>query len=356
MLKTVKQLVIAVALLTVMSGAELLPGKSIKIYVSDYENVLGTSLEIKIAADDEQRAVKAEGAALAEIDRLNKILSGYDSSSEFSRWMKADKKPTMISTDLFEVLALFDKWRFKSNGAIDASAEVISKIWKDASMQNRLPSASEIAVALREVKRLHYKLDEKNHTVLRLTNDPLMLNSFTKSYVMNKASDAVMASAGVIGVVMNIGGDIQVRGAHMEQIYVSNPKANAENDPPVASIYLRNKTIATSGNYRRGELINGKWYSHIVDPRTGKPASGVISATVIADGATDAGALATALNILSLEEGRQLVASVPGAEFMLITADGKRLSSAGWKKLENPLPIKDLEPLSSSSKDKNVGS
>ena len=72
-----------------------LPPKQ-KLYISDYENVLGTSMEIKIAANGEQQATSAEQAALSEIDRLNKILSGYDQSSEFCKWMKGEKKPVTI--------------------------------------------------------------------------------------------------------------------------------------------------------------------------------------------------------------------------------------------------------------------
>ncbi|MDQ6813112.1 MAG: FAD:protein FMN transferase [Bacteroidota bacterium] len=85
---------------------------------------------------------------------------------------------------------------------------------------------------------------------------------------------------------------------------------------------MTNNTVATSGNYRRGEYNAGKRYSHIIDPRTGLPANSVISATVVADNATDAGALATALNVLSPEEGKVLVETVPGTAHMMITADG----------------------------------
>jgi hypothetical protein len=135
---------------------------------------------------------------------------------------------------------------------------------------------------------------------------------------------------------LNIGGDILVSGNHTEQINVGNPAADFENEAPVASLLLNGKAIATSGNYKRGEWIDGKWYSHIVDPRNGQPTGHVISATVVAPNAVDAGALATALNVLSVTEVAKLVATVPGAEFMLITADGKREESAGWKKLEIP--------------------
>jgi thiamine biosynthesis lipoprotein len=71
---------------------------------------------------------------------------------------------------------------------------------------------------------------------------------------------------------------------------------------PLDKLMISNKAVATSGNYRRGQLINGKWYSHIIDPRTGEPAGEVISATVVSPNATDAGALATAMNVLTPAE------------------------------------------------------
>jgi thiamine biosynthesis lipoprotein ApbE len=323
-------------MLAALSVGATPPGETNKLFVSDYENVLGTSLEIKIAAGRQADAAKAEDAAMAEVDRLNKILSGYDPSSEFSRWMKAGEEPVVVSQELFEVLSLFEQWRIKSYGALDASAETVSKLWRDAAKQNRVPTQAEITAAVNLVRQQHYILNAQNHTAQRVSNAPLILNSFAKSYIMGKAGSAAMAMPGVTGLVINIGGDILIKGQHAERVQVSNPKADAENDAPIDQLLISNKTIATSGNYRRGELIGGKWYSHIVDPRTGMPAGGVISATVIADTATDAGALATALNVLSPEEGKQLVAAIPGAEYMLITADGKRIESNGWKKAQQP--------------------
>lgn len=352
MMKQLRRLSSALLLLMVLSSAAIPPTGMNKVFISDYENVLGTSLEIKVAAASAPQAAKAENAALNEIDRLNKILSGYDVNSEFSRWMRAEEKPMKVSPELYEVLSLFEKWRLQSNGALDASAETISRVWRDAAKQKRLPLAVEIAHAVFAVREQHYLLDETNHTAMRTSDAPLVLNSFAKSYIMNKAALAVLAIPGVSGVVMNIGGDILVRGEHTEQILVSNPIADAENDLPIATIEVNNKTVATSGNYRRGEQIDGKWYSHIVDPRTGKPATEVISATVVADKATDAGALATALNVLSLEDGKQLVASISGAEYMLMTADGKQIKSEGWEKIElkKPMPSVKATPLAANEK------
>ena len=308
-----------------------------KTYVSDYENVLGTSLQIKVTATTEDEASLAENQAMNEIDRLDHILSGYDKQSEFSRWMNGTTKPTVVSPELFQVLSLFDKWRNLTNGALDPSAEAISKLWKAAAQVNKLPTQNEIEQSVEIVRHPHYKLDAENNTALRLDDVPLILNSFTKSYIINKACDAALKLAGVSAIVLNIGGDIVVRGKHTEQVRISNPRADAENDAPVSTVLISNKAIATSGNYRRGELINGKWYSHIVDPRTGIPAENVISSTVIADNATDAGALATAFSILTPNESAMLAATIPGVEYLLFTSNGQRIESKGWKGVEVPV-------------------
>ena len=322
------------------------PAKNIsRQYVSAYDNVLGTSMELKVSATSPQLATVAEDAAMNEIKRLNKILSGYDAKSEFSLWLHGEKKATRVSPELYEVLALFDKWRKQSGGALDASAEVVGQVWKDAAKLNRQPTADQLAAAVATVKQTHWMLNPANHTALHLDNAPLMLNSFVKSYIMSKACDAAFATSALTGVVMNIGGDIVVRGDHTEEVQISDPKADAENDAPIANLKISNKTIATSGNYRRGEMVNGVWHSHIVDPRTGLPADKVISATVIADNATDAGALATAFNVLSTDESKALAATVPHAEFMLITSDGKRIESAGWKALEKTENKPDINNL-----------
>jgi len=336
-MKLFQNVVCSFIIFVLCSSATAPPAKTSSIYISDYENILGTSFEFKAVASTPAKAEAAENAALKEIDRLDKILSGYDASSEFSQWFHGEKKAVKVSPELFEVLSLFDKWREKSNGALDASAEVIGRVWKAAAKRNEQPTPQELAAAVATVKQPHWKLDEANHTATHLDDAPLMLNSFAKSYIINKACNAALATGDITGVVINIGGDIVVRGDHTEQISISDPKADAENDLPIARLNISNKAIATSGNYRRGELVNGKWHSHIVDPRTGLPADKVLSATVIADNATDAGALATAFNVLTPEESKALASTIPHAEFMLITSDGKRVESSGWKALELPV-------------------
>ncbi|MBK6946893.1 MAG: FAD:protein FMN transferase [Haliscomenobacter sp.] len=286
-----------------------------------------------MAANSEETAALAETQALAEIDRLEHILSGYASDSEFSQWARTNKFWIYVSSDLFEVLRLFDFWKQQTGGAIDPAAEAVSRLWKKSALEQRLPTAQERAIAVTEVHQTHWTLDERYQTAIHLSATPLMTNTFVKSYIIRKVAEKVMALPGVESVVVNIGGDILASGARTEMVAISNPFADAENDAPLATVEIRNKAIATSGNYRRGFSIQGKWYSHIVDPRTAFPVREVVSATVVAPNATDAGALATAFNVLSPEESKKLAATLPGVEYLIVGKDGRQYASPGWEAL-----------------------
>jgi hypothetical protein len=170
-----------------------------------------------------------------------------------------------------------------------------------------------------------------------LTDTPILLNSFTKSYIVERAAAAALRTPGVTGVVLNIGGDLVVRGAGSDYVRVVDPRADAENGDPIAALNVSNRAVATSGNYRRGFDIGGRHYSHIVDPRTGRTADEILSATVVAPRAVDAGALATAFCVLSPEDSRKVAGSVPGAEYMLVRKDGTQVVSPGWRSLQSPL-------------------
>ncbi len=310
-------------------------------YVRDYENVLGTSMQLKIRASSDAVSARAEAAVLAEIDRESKILSGYDPASEFSQWFKTTGEARAVSPELFDVLHRFDLWRARTNGALDAAAESVSRVWKAAAAARRVPTDGEIAGAIAEVRQPHWRLDYEAHTATHLSSAPLVLNSFTKSYIIDRAAAAGMAVDGVTGIIVNIGGDLVTRGDWTETVAITDPAANADNARPLTSIAVRDRAVATSGVYRRGFDINGTHYSHIVDPRTGRPTGHVLSATVTAPDAADAGALATAFCVLTPDESETLAASVPGAEFLLVLADGGRIESANWRRMETA-PVRPI--------------
>jgi hypothetical protein len=129
---------------------------------------------------------------------------------------------------------------------------------------------------------------------------------------------------------------------------ISDPKSDAENGAPIARLLIHDRTVATSGDYRRGFEIGGRHYSHIVDPRTGQPADQIISSTVVAQSPSEAGALATALSVLTPEGSARLVASLPGVEYLLINKNGDRIASNGWNEMAGKLPLQIAKSPSAS--------
>ncbi|HUR59999.1 MAG TPA: DUF2271 domain-containing protein [Opitutaceae bacterium] len=303
---------------------------------SYFDHVLGTSLELKFETRTADDAAVAENAALAEIDRLAAILSGYDASSEFSRWLATRDEAVRVSPELFEVLALFDAWRARTSGAIDAAAETAGRFWQNAAQRQQSPTAAELEQIVAAVRQTHWRLDHANKTATHLTDAPLRLNSFAKSYIIERACAAALETGRVSTALVNIGGDLVIRGRSADTVAIIDPAAAAENDAPRARVTVRDRAIATSGDYRRGVTIGGKWFSHLMDPRTGRPADQVGSATVSSPSATDAGALATALCVMSPDEGTALARTFPATEYLVVLADGSELTSAGWATLVGP--------------------
>jgi thiamine biosynthesis lipoprotein ApbE len=307
-------------------------------YEFRHENVLGTSLELTVRADGEEAARAAEARALGEIDRLAAVFSGYDAASEFRRWQATLDRPTKIAPELFELLAASDRWREASNGAFDPRAQALTDLWSRCAKLDRLPTADEQAEAKALLTRPAWRLDPASGTAERLTACPLSLNSIAKGYIIGRACDVALdRGRGVRGVLLNIGGDVRVVGDVSRTVGVAPPVGDSETAGPIARVEVRDRSVATSGNSQRGFRIGGGWYSHIFDPRTGQPAGQVVGATVIAEQAADANAMATTLNVLPVEEGLRLAASIPGVECLVVTADGLIRRSAGWARYERPL-------------------
>lgn len=338
---------IAAALLLAVAGLVAAARQPPQVFTFRHEAVLGTSLDLKVVARTQATAERAEAAALAEIARQATILSAYDPESEFSRWARTTDTAVAVSPELYEVLDLFDRWRERTGGAINPAAEAASRLWQASAAESRLPTDAALASIAAAMQRTHWRLDPGSRTATRLSSVPLTLNSFTKSYIVEHAVDAALAAGPVRAVILNVGGDLVVRGDWTEPVRLADPAADAENSAGLTTIAVRGRAVATSGSYRRGVDIDGHHYSHIIDPRTGRPQGHVVSATVVApDGAT-AGALATAFCVLAPEESRALAASLPGVEYLLVERDGAHIQSAAWQSLEPvpPPPGRSLLPI-----------
>lgn len=314
-----------------------------------HENILGTSLDLQVATTDEKQAAAVETAVLGEIERLRKILSSYDSASEFSR-LNDSSAPMVCSQELLEVLGMYESWQSKSREAYNGHLGGLINLWNKAEKAGTVPPASELQAVVAALATPGWRIDPATRMVTRLSEPKsLNVNSVGKGYIVTKAAVAARKAApGLSGLLINIGGDLFASGHPASgaswEIGVADPKHSEDNAPPLTKVHLVDRAISTSAAYERGYTIAGHRYSHILDPRNGMPAEGVASATVIASNNASANAMATTLCVLKPEEGLELVKSNPGSECLIITADGRQLRSPGFAALES-----GAAPVASSS-------
>ncbi|RYD33018.1 MAG: DUF2271 domain-containing protein, partial [Verrucomicrobiaceae bacterium] len=232
------------------------------------------------------------------IDRLNDTLSTWKKGSEILRWQVAGG-PLSLSTDLMAVLKACDHWTANSSGAFNVrptSADSAKPAWSfdpATGQATYLAKPGEITV-----------------------------DALAKGYIIDRAVEKA-TTPGIDRIVLNIGGDLRVSGSQEEVIHIADPRHDEENAPALASVVLKDQSMATSGDYRRGK--------HIIDPRTHAPAEHMASASVIAADATTADALATIFNVLKPEESLRLADSLPGVSCLIVSRDGALHPSKGWQ-------------------------
>jgi FAD:protein FMN transferase len=305
---------------------------SAETFTFHHENVLGTSLEIKFNAKSKDAAVAGEKCVLSEIDRLALIYSTYDGKSEMRKWMDDESTGKETSKELLELFRMCEEQWTISEGAFDPRVGPMIEVWKKSAKDQKLPTDGDLQSAVKLSKEQAWRIDAPRKTVHRLTKMPLTFDGIAKGLIVDYACGAALKSEGIEGVLINIGGDLRVAGIFQDQVSIADPMAPAKS---VATLAFSDKAIATSGNYQRGFKIGQHLYSHIIDPRTGKPVDHVISASVIAETAAIADALATAFSVLPVERSIDLCNGQPQIACMLITSDGKKHTSVGWPTGEN---------------------
>ncbi|HZN32809.1 MAG TPA: DUF2271 domain-containing protein [Pirellulaceae bacterium] len=303
-------------------------------FTFQHDNVLGTSLDLRVFAAERERAERAEARVLAEIDRLAAIFSTYSDASEFSRWQRTPVgQSSRVSRELLDVLAASDKYRKLSGGAFQPAAQVLTALWSRCEDQQRLPLADELKSAVAGAQGPHWRLDFQKQIAERLSDAPLSLNAIATGYIIDRASEAALADGEISGIILNIGGDVRFCGPAAQLAEVADP-LGADNAAPLARILVQDKAVVTSGGERRGFDILGRHYSHIFDPRTGQPAMHVLSSTVVAPRTIDADALATICSVLPADESLALIDRLPDTACLLVTTDGRRLVSREWASLK----------------------
>lgn len=292
-----------------------------------YEHVLGTSFELNVVATGVSAARRAESVALAEVDRLEAILSGWSSTSELAHWTATQDVDVAISPELADVLHASDAWRARTGGAFDAAAQAIIALLRDGSAEC---SEEALRVLLASLRGPRWHVDRRAGIARRLTTHAISIDAIAKGYIVTRAAALARAVDGVSEVLLNVGGDVQHLGDRPAVVGITDPFAPAENAKPIAAVHLKDSAIATSGGYRRGFIAHGRRVSHIVDPRTGQPTERIASASVFAPDCATADALSTAFSVLTPQESVALADSLSDVGCLLVERDGTITTNVTW--------------------------
>jgi thiamine biosynthesis lipoprotein len=300
------------------------------------DGVLGTRLDVAVSCPSAEAARRAAEAALAEISRLDRLLSWRDSGSELARLNSAERMA--VSPELFEVLARAAHWRAVSGGAFDERMGRATRLW-------RLGEAEAASEAARAARGAGVQLEPAGRFVRRNEAAILDLDAIAKGYVIDRALAAARgASPGMTAAMVSIGGDIAGWRADGGAWRIGLPQAGmvADNAPLEAVVDLADGAIATSGRGPRDVVVNGTRIGPALSPHDGAPAEAALCATARASCAMDADALATIALVLPPAEALAVAERTPDAALRIVGVDGRVSTSSRWR--DRPARRELLQP------------
>jgi thiamine biosynthesis lipoprotein len=301
---------------------------------------MGTRFGIILYAPDEATARQASQAAFARIASLDASMSDYRQESELMRLCaKAGGPPVRVSDELFFVLRRAEEVSRRSGGAFDVTVGPVMRLWRRARRTQKLPDREQLARALARVGYKNVRLDARARTVQLLKPGmQLDLGGIAKGYAADEALKA-LKKHGVTRALVAAGGDIAVSGPPPEAEGWSVAVARlvgVEKSPP-GKLLLHDAAVSTSGDASQGVEIDGKRYSHIVDPRTGVALVGRMGVTVVAPDGITADSLTKVVAVLGPAKGIPIILETPGVSARVVrrTDDGgaETVVSKGFPKL-----------------------
>jgi len=299
--------------------------------------VMGTLARAQVWAPVGADCDAALAAAHEDLARLDSLLSTWREDSAISRVNRAGGGWKTAPRDLIEALKLGLDVARRSGGAFDPTVLPLVKLWGFRSEPpDSIPSLEAIARCLTVVDHRLVEVDADEGKI-RLAHPDMALDlgGVAKGYALDQAAEA-MLRAGALGGILDLGGNLLAFGQGPGRLAtIVDPRDGVT---ILAEVELGHGAVATAGQYENRIRIDGRQYGHILDPRTGWPVSGILSATVTAPTAGLADVLATAAFVLGAHEGRDLVQQYAGCEGVFVSGDGvggiQVLVSAGLREIE----------------------
>lgn len=291
--------------------------------------LMGSSFTITVIAENKDQADKHIKLAISEIQRIEKLISSWDENSETSQINRmAGIRAVEVSEELFSLIERCHVISRITNGAFDISFASIDHIWKFDGSMKTMPDSALVAQSVDKINYQNIILNKDNHSVfLKEKGMRIGFGAIGKGYAADKAK-AHLIKAGSKAGIINASGDLTSWGKQPSgkawTIGITNPL----NKHRVFSWFpVDERALVTSGDYERFVELNGTRYSHIIDPRSGYPAHGLVSVTVFAPKAELADALATSIFVMGADAGIHMVNQLDEVDCVLVTENGKILKS-----------------------------
>lgn len=294
---------------------------------------MGTLVEISAFDNDESKVQSAIQSAFDEIQRLEKLMSTHILNSEISKInQSAGTRPVPVSPEVLEVIDRALYWAKQTNGALDISIGPVQDLWGFEGDHPSLPDKNTLAQKLSKVGYDKIRLDHQT-VLLQEKGMHLHLGAIAKGYAVDRAIK-ILQEKNIHHAFINAGGDLKTLGNRPDKtawkIGLQHPR---KPESVLASFSLSGKAVATSGDYQKYFDQEGIRYHHIMNPKTGYPVTGIMSATVVTDTVMDADALSTAVFVMGVEKGLAFIDSLENTEGLIIDQDGAPHFSQGMRGL-----------------------
>ncbi len=295
--------------------------------------LMGGRFDISIVAKDSLSAEQNIDLVIAEITRIENLISDWKLDSQVSEVnQNAGIRPVKVDREVFELTQRAIQFSQATKGGFDISFAAMDKIWRFDGSMTTMPSAEVIKKSVEKVGYKNIILDSVQSTIfLKLKGMKIGFGALGEGYATDK-SRAMMIEKGIKAGIINGSGDMSTWGKQPNgkawNIGITNP---FHPDTLLAVITLKQEAVTTSGSYEKFVVFNNKRYSHIINPATGYPATGLCSVTVLGPSAETANALSTSLMVLGKIEGLLLLNKYPEYSCLMITDDGKVIQSKNFR-------------------------
>ena len=288
---------------------------------------MGTRAYIELWSDNSVQAQQLISDVQAEFERINQLMSPYIESSELSLLNReAAQHKVAVSAEMYALLQRAKAISAQSHGAFDITFASVGFYYDYRA--HKKPDAALLQQARQYVNYQSVELLKDRQVRYAQPGVKVDLGGIAKGYAVERAI-GILAAQGIEHGLVTAGGDTRLLGDKLGKPWLVAIKHPRQEDKYAAQLPLVNSAISTSGDYERYFIEDGVRYHHILDPKTGQSATGLLSVTVTGADTTQTDALSTTLFVLGLKNGMELIESIEGYEAVFITAERQMYFSSG---------------------------